>query len=174
EEEAWRSRGRVAHSNGIRRWLQTLLRDLTMNWSFTLAQKGFIIVGVPLLFELILLISMSYMLGQAEHAIETESRARKIASILNRYQTISANNLAAVTGYFLGRSGDLQQYEKGKLLVAGSFEELQALGPGSPLEQQSLTRLREMSDQLTRDFDAIVNQLHEHNVGASVTMFRQM
>jgi signal transduction histidine kinase len=148
-----------------------------MKRSFTLAQKGFIIVGLPLLFELALLITLNNVLIQTEREVENEMRARKITNIMNRFQTDYGNNVASVTGYFLGGGSGtnyLQQFHNGKMQIAQLFEHLSTLVPGSGDEQKTLANMKATSDEGIKGLEAILAQVKDRNIGAAISMFKEL
>lgn len=153
-----------------------LARESAMKRSLTLAQKGFLIVGVPLLFELALLLILGNVLAQTEREVETEMRARKIATIMNRFQATYGGNVAAVTGYFLGGGSTdyLQKFRDSKLQIAEMFQQLSALVPSSSPEQTSLDSMKATSDEGFKGLEEIVGQVKERNLASAILMFKAL
>lgn len=109
-----------------------------------IAQRGLVLVAVPLIFELVFVGVLAKMLLDARAQIWEERRARNVVttlSILSRQTQTAARLLAAYTD---SRDKKLvKQYDELVLLLPGEFEELRQLLKDRPEDLKALSALKD-------------------------------
>ncbi len=117
-----------------------------MRLKLTLSQKGLILVGIPLLFELIFVGVLSLMLFQSEQERVRETRAREVIAHASNSLVLLVSTIADLVNHIglPGQSLPQAEFEESlrhvKERFAEEFKSLRTLVQGHPNEEQLIYR----------------------------------
>ncbi len=149
-----------------------------MRHQFTLTQKGFILILVPLVFELVSFVWLYSALSSAENEIERESHAK---SVLEHVSGLYQNVVQATTClifYRLSKSENLQErYQRAISAIIDQFDAFRELQKDNPVELQTIKLLEAAVDravmhleQARRAFETGDQQRQIYNMRALTEM----
>lgn len=110
--------------------------------TLTLAQKGLVLVGVPLLFELIFVGMLTALLGQAEKEALRVSHSKAIITKTNTLTKLVIEAGAALAGYSVRKEPTYEDhYEAAVEQIPIEISELRKLSADNPRQQASLQEI---------------------------------
>ena len=108
----------------------------------TLAQKGLILIGVPLLFELIFVGMLTFLLNQAEKQALSIAHSKAIITKTNTLTKLIIEAGGALSGYSSNKSKDfLDHYDSAMEQVPIEMQELRDLSHGNKRQMENLQQI---------------------------------
>jgi PAS domain S-box-containing protein len=113
-----------------------------------LTHQGFFLISVPLLFELILLGTLSWMLAQAEDKTKAAERSRAIMWEISTLENIFYSAASCLVAYNVTKQ-DLfaKRFESTALEIPEHLRILSSLSDSSPQRQQALKRIELLANR---------------------------
>ncbi|MBX9686676.1 MAG: PAS domain S-box protein [Candidatus Obscuribacterales bacterium] len=131
--------------------------------TLTLAQKGLVLVGVPLLFELIFVGMLATLLSHSESEALRVAQSRAIITKTNTLTKLIIEAGAALAGYSANRAKSyLEHYEAAVEQIPVEMEELRSLSADSPEQEE---RLEKIESSVEADLSMIKNIKREIDAG---------
>ncbi len=118
-----------------------------MRLHLTLAQKGFILIGVPLVFQVIFITALNHALNQTEAELAAANRAKELNYHFNRLTQLSLNATAVAFLYGPGQRS-FAAYRKLRAQTEKEFFQLRRLGGSDPDTLASIDRLEQGIDRV--------------------------
>ncbi|PWT96077.1 MAG: hypothetical protein C5B53_10360 [Candidatus Melainabacteria bacterium] len=108
-----------------------------------IAEKGFILVLVPLLLGLIFIGCLTVLLNQAERDRSREEHARRVISMATNLNSHALEGIQSLIGYVLTRSDTIaQQYDRVVARLPSEFQELSEETKSDPEEAKLVERMQ--------------------------------
>jgi PAS domain S-box-containing protein len=138
-----------------------------MNWktildqsNLKIAQKGFILVLVPLILGLIFIGILLFLLNQAELARSREAHARKVISLANTVNAHALDGIQFLTGYVLTRSETIgEHYDQVVAKLPAEFQDLSEETRGDSVESKLVEQMRSIVERAVK----LLNTLRKSN-----------
>lgn len=115
----------------------------------SIAQKGLILVSVPVAFELLFVFTLTYLLHQSETELRRQMHSKEViehANILMRHYLDAST---AAGGYSFTRDPEfLMRYERGLAGAETEYAQLEGLVRDNPSKLQQLGRVKTAGDSL--------------------------
>src|SRR6516162_4534667 len=129
-----------------------------MNWktildqsNLKIAQKGFILVLVPLILGLIFIGILLFLLNQAELARSREAHARKVISLANTVNAHALDGIQFLTGYVLTRSETIgEHYDQVVAKLPAEFQDLSEETRGDSVESKLVEQMRSIVERAVK------------------------
>lgn len=122
--------------------------------SLTLAQKGLLLVAVPLLFELTFVAFLVVLLDRAENMVERQTRSREIVTVAN---DLSKNLFDGAYALVLWNytKGEMfhKQFEQCQAAIPTGMDELKHLTKGSKRQSEHVQKLESISVTVLKELD---------------------
>lgn len=116
---------------------------MRFNLQLKISHKGFILVLVPLVFELVFLIVLSVLLQQAEYEVQRQVRSKAIISQANALSKLFYDAGVAMGGYSITKSPLFSdRYDKIVRQIPLDLQELKGLVGDNDKQQVILGRLQ--------------------------------
>lgn len=117
-----------------------------MRLNLKLSHKGLILVSVPLLFELIFLLTLTMLLRQAEIEVQRQIRSKAIISQANTLSKLFYDAGVAMGGYSITKSPLFSdRYDKIVRQIPQDLQELKSLVGDNPRQQKILENLADIT-----------------------------
>lgn len=117
-----------------------------MRLNLKLSHKGLILVSVPLIFELIFLLTLTMLLRQAEIEVQRQIRSKAIISQANTLSKLFYDAGVAMGGYSITKSPLFSdRYDKIVRQIPQDLNELKSLVGDNPRQQKILDNLAEIT-----------------------------
>ncbi len=134
-------------------------------WSMRIRHKGLILIGLPLLTEILLLGALAVLLQQADHEIENESVSRTVTTESQKLVHCAANS-AILTSMGLGRKDIIDLYKVEDRKVMAMMQDLQRTCADSATRTamvrsitETVSNIRQVQNQLLEE-----SLIHEVNL----------
>ena len=145
--------------------------------NLNLAQKGLILVVIPLLFQLGFIYVLNGQLDQAEHERQQESNYKEKKQHLAKISRIIMSDAGGLAIYGLKRSGDSETQVRYKHIsdaVPAEFDELEKLSENNPQELKDIAEVRRLAFQVVSDFRRIRKDIDSNNYLVAVKQFNTL
>ncbi len=116
--------------------------------TLTLAQKGLVLIAVPFVFELIFIVLLTALVGQAERESVAAERAKAIISTSNVLTKLMIEAGGALSGYSLHKEAIYaEHYAAAVEQLPEEVNELKKLTLSSPAQEQRLFKIKQIVDK---------------------------
>jgi PAS domain S-box-containing protein len=122
-----------------------------MKLNLTLAQKAFVLVCVPLAFEIAFVGILARLLAQAEHERSMEAHAKEVQSQVNSIlSTIIDAGAGVLISEFAKSKKIRERYGQRGDRAKAEYQKLLKLVAGNPEEEKGITRIGELNAEIGR------------------------
>lgn len=143
--------------------------------NLNLAQKGLILVVIPLLFQLGFIYVLNGQLDQAERERQQESIYKEKKQHLAKISRIVLADAGGLAIYGMKRGSDVSgpdvRYKHVSDAVPAEFEALERLSQNDPQELKDIQNVRELATKIVKDFRRIRNDISTDNYLVAVKQF---
>ncbi|HEY9871131.1 MAG TPA: PAS domain S-box protein [Candidatus Obscuribacterales bacterium] len=144
-----------------------------MQLKLTVWQKGLILVGVPLLFQLALLQTISYLNRQYEAATAWEMRTQQALAQAHEVFELIIDAQTAARGYVLtSNPAFLKPYNRARAVLPAQLQELEDLTHDDPAQTARVNRLASLAAETLTVLEKNVRLVHEGNAAEAVRQIR--
>jgi PAS domain S-box-containing protein len=145
--------------------------------NFNLAQKGLILVVIPLLFQLGFIYVLSGQLAQAERERNQESVYREKKEHLAKISRIIMADAGGLAIYGMKHTGGVDKevrYKHVSDAVPAEFEALEKLSQNAPAELKDIQDLNVLATQVVKDFRRVRKDIDTNNYLVAVKQFNML
>ncbi len=146
--------------------------------NLNLAQKGLILVVIPLLFQLVFIYVLNGQLDQAEKERQQESLYKEKKQHLGKISRIILADAGGLAIYGMKRGSDVSgpdvRYKHVSDAVPAEFEALEQLSQNNPQELKDIQNLRELATKIVKDFRRIRKDISTDNYLVAVKQFNML
>jgi PAS domain S-box-containing protein len=129
-----------------------------------LLHKALILVSVPLLFEVVFVVTLAYMLHQAEEETQREVRARAIVHYVERINLNLVDAGEAATGYSMSESFVLlNQFEDAVKTIPDDFRALLELTSSDKADLNTVNQCRTIVEGLVTNLSGSISAFKNGN-----------
>ncbi|HEY9785026.1 MAG TPA: PAS domain S-box protein, partial [Candidatus Obscuribacterales bacterium] len=146
-----------------------------MRLNLKLSHKGLILVSVPLVFELIFLLTLTMLLRQAEVEVQRQIRSKAIISQANTLSKLFYDAGVAMGGYSITKSPLFSdRYDKIVRQIPQDLNELKSLVGDNPRQQKILENLAEITVTGLKILGEAKNAIDDNRVDVAQFRARHM
>lgn len=136
-----------------------------MRVDFKIAQIGLILVGVPLLFELVFVGVLTYLVGQAEYEIKRQAQVKEILFACASISSLSTQCATNVAAYSVTRSNSfLERYSQAQRKLRVDFDELEELLKS---DREHLDKVRDARSSAEQGLNLLTQTISMINHGSN-------
>jgi PAS domain S-box-containing protein len=145
-----------------------------MKLDLKLSQKGWILVSVPLAFELIFVITLAFLVRQAEDLAAREKHSKAIIDRANDLAMTYYELIQGIAVYTItGKKERGQQYEDMKSALLTEYKSLTLMVRNNPTQAAEVQQMSELAFKILSRMDQVKKAVDERGKSAALLVLAQ-